>query len=267
MRSSSAFTLIELIVSLAIVGLLLGMLLPAVQAAREAARLALCQNNVHQIGLALQMYHDGFGSLPPGCVEWRAWRAPPTRRQLAWSAFILPQLEQRPLHERLDFSQPFDSPVNAEAASTRLSVYECPAAIDRSVAEKTALPRGRIDYGGLFGELILDRRQDDGVFLHDRAIRYRDIRDGLEQTCIIAEDVLGPDTEWINGRNVFVQSMGINDPKAWVGDNEIRSQHRQGAMSGFAGGAARWLSEQIDRKVLGRLITRDGSETIDANDF
>src|SRR5207247_8735943 len=100
--------------------------LPAVQRVREAAARTRCLNNLKQIGLALHDHLAARGTFPPGGVEWR----PPgdtTRRQLAWSAFLLPFLEQDALYRRLDLSTPFDSPQNAPAAATVLSVYLCPS--------------------------------------------------------------------------------------------------------------------------------------------
>lgn len=249
-------TLVELLVVIAIVGTLASLLLPAVQAAREAARQVACKNNLRQIGIALHSYQDAYRTLPTGCIEWRAWRSPPTNRQFAWSALLLPFLEQQPLHASIDFSVPFDSNRNAAAARTRLNIYECPTADNRN------LVRGQTDYGGLFGELIVDREQDDGVFLYERSIRFREITDGLTNTLAISEDVGGPDSEWINGGNVFVQSGGINDPKAWIGDNEIRSRHGPGAMVLFVDGRTHWMAQSIDMITLGQFITRAKGEVI-----
>ena len=262
MRKRYAFTLVELLVVIAIIGILVGLLLPAIQAAREAARKASCKNNMRQMGIALHSYHDTHGVLPTGCIEWRGYSAPRHFRQFAWSAFLLPFLEQQNLHAQIDFNVPFDAPENEPAAATRLSVYECPSAIPRD------LIRGQIDYGGLFGERIVDRRRvDDGLFLYDQKIAFADVRDGLSMTIAISEDVGGPDSEWINGRNVFVQAGGINDPNAWIGDNEIRSLHTGGAMVLFADSHVDFLSESMDRNVLGGLITRDGGEIPDMTQF
>lgn len=250
------FTLVELLVVIAIIAILVGLLLPAVQAAREAARKASCKNNLHQIGLALHMYHDTHRTLPTGCIEWRGYKAPITNRQFAWSALLLPFVEQKNLHAQIDFRVPFDAPSNAPAAATRLSGYECPSADNRD------LVRGQSDYGGLYGELMVDRDQSDGMFLYDRSIAFRDVTDGLSNTLAVSEDVGGPDSEWINGRNVFVQSGGINDPNAWIGDNEIRSRHGPGAMVLFVDGHTVFMAQTIDVKVLGSLITRAKGEVV-----
>ncbi len=251
-RSRGGFTLVELLVVIAIIGILVGLLLPAVQAAREAARRAQCQNNLRQLGIAMHNYHGAHGKLPPGCMEYRGFRDPPTRRQFAWSAFLLGYLEQGNLAADIDWRVPYDHPANRPAAEMQLSVFLCPSA---RPPEPGGL--GKTDYGGLYGQRITARRSDNGVFIYDRSIRFREIGDGLSNTMCVAEDTRGPEAEWINGRNVFEQSGGINDPRAWAGDNEIRSDHTGGAMCLFCDGHVVLVPEQIDRKSLAALITRN----------
>jgi len=251
------FTLVELLVVLGVIAILVSLLLSAVQAAREAARKTLCKNNLRQVGLALHNYHDTHKTLPPGCLEWRAWNSPRTHRQFAWSAMLLPFMEQQNLHQTIRWSEPYDAPANSTAATTDVSTYLCPSEPD-FIAGK-----GLISYGGIFGELIVDREQDDGLFVNDRAFRFRDVIDGLSNTLAVSEDVGGPDREWINGRNIFVVAHGINDPTAWVGDNEIRSAHSAGAMALFADSRVLFVPESIDKHLLGKLITRAKQEPVE----
>lgn len=257
-----AFTLVELLVVIAIIAILVGLALPAVQHARQAARQMSCHNNLKQIGLALHLYHDQVGSLPVGCLEWRHYFSPPGNRNLAWSAFLLPQLEQTGLYEAIDFGLAYDHPNNAGAAETVLPVYLCPT----TPLDPTA-QRGPTHYGGLFGETLVNRTKDDGVFLYDEVVAFRDCFDGLSQTLAISEDVVGPHGEWINGSNVFVQSHGINDDRAWKFDNEIRSLHPAGAPVLFLDGSVHYLNESIDRKVLGSLITKRNREVVQPSDY
>lgn len=250
------FTLIELLVTIAIIGVMISLLLPAVQFAREAARQTTCRNNQHQIGLALQAYHNLHRTLPIGCLEWRRWGQPNTRKNLAWSAFLLPFIEQQSLYEAVDFEFAYDHSINAKAAATPVETYLCPTQIPKDEL------RGEITYGGLYGERLVDRRSDDGLFLYDRRIAFRDCLDGLSQTIATGEDMLGLESEWINGGNIFVQSYPINDPNVWVGDNEIRSLHPAGAMLLMLDGSVHLVNQSIDTQVLGQLITRDGREVI-----
>src|SRR4029079_8368919 len=83
------FTLVELLVVIGIIGLLTAILLPAIQASREASRRAVCKSNLRQIGVALNAYYTAHRHFPIGCVEWRS-SANPQARQLAWSAYLLP---------------------------------------------------------------------------------------------------------------------------------------------------------------------------------
>lgn len=261
-RRRKGFTLVELLVVIAIIGILVSMLLPAVQFAREAARQTNCRNHQHQIGIALQAYHNVHRSLPIGCLEWRFWGQSQKRKNLAWSAFLLPQMGEQALYEAIDFEYAFDHPRNAEAASVVVESYLCPTEIPQGITG-----RAEISYGGLYGERLIDSKPDDGVFLYEQRIRYRDCLDGLSNTMATGEDMIGPDSEWINGGNVFVQSHPINDDRAWVGDNEIRSLHPAGAMVLFLDGSVHMLNESLDRIVLGQMITRAGHEVIPADAF
>ena len=118
--AATAFTLVELLVVIAIIGILVALLLPAVQASREAARRMRCTSNLRQIGQALHNYHDSHGRLPYAS----SFDSIDTG---TWAAFILPQIEQQPLYDKLDFSWPMFHPVNRDAVTTVVPAYICPS--------------------------------------------------------------------------------------------------------------------------------------------
>ncbi|MEW4561765.1 DUF1559 domain-containing protein [Bremerella sp. JC770] len=125
---NAAFTLVELLVVIAIIGVLIALLLPAVQQAREAARRMSCTNNMKQLGLAIHNYHDTFSRFPPGYLhpgdpninfnDWNDWA-----NSYGWGAFILPFIEQSALHDSMDFTTPW----TAAEAQHELSAFVCPS--------------------------------------------------------------------------------------------------------------------------------------------
>jgi prepilin-type N-terminal cleavage/methylation domain-containing protein/prepilin-type processing-associated H-X9-DG protein len=140
----SGFTLVELLVVIAIIGVLVALLLPAVQAAREAARRSQCNNNLKQIGLAMHNYHDTYNSFPCGYIyRGSAFNALP---DYGWGVFILPFMEQQPFYEQLN---PAKIPLKdryisgATAADkqllqTRFPAYRCPSDTGPALANKVA---------------------------------------------------------------------------------------------------------------------------------
>jgi prepilin-type N-terminal cleavage/methylation domain-containing protein len=117
------FTLVELLIVIAVIGVLVAMLLPNVRMSREAARRSSCSNNLKQIGIALHNYHDDYQSFPPAYTV-----AADGKPLHSWRTLILPYLEQKPLYDKIDLSKPWDDPANQAAYDSAVSVYQCPSA-------------------------------------------------------------------------------------------------------------------------------------------
>jgi prepilin-type N-terminal cleavage/methylation domain-containing protein/prepilin-type processing-associated H-X9-DG protein len=261
---ASGFSLVELLVVIAVIGLLAGLLVPAIQSSRETARRMTCLNNLHQIGLGMLSFHDVYKRFPEGGVEVRLLPGPngkplyPNGRQLAWSAYILPYVEMQSLAGRIDFRKAYDSPDNAPAAAEIVPLYLCP-----SVPRISFLVRGRgaCDYGGIIGERINGpNRPYKGVMLYGEYVRIIDIIDGTSHTIMVSEDSGTPDGQWINGLNVFDQAFPINQAPSF--ENDMRSKHPRGVNGLFADGNARFISEDIELSILAAICTRAGREPV-----
>ncbi|MCA9260371.1 MAG: DUF1559 domain-containing protein, partial [Planctomycetales bacterium] len=199
-----------MLVAIAVIAALIGLLLPAVQSAREAARRTTCANNLHNQALALATYHAGHMHLPPGR---NSGRQSPTGPILgfSWAAYLLPYLEQAPVFRETQYQAPWNSPLNQSAIATRIALFECPS------TESILL--GESDYGGVSGTAIgavgmeanaaiedVDVRLADWSKILNRGvlipcdsvaegIRFNQITDGLSRTLAIAESPVSSDLD------------------------------------------------------------------------
>ena len=249
------FTLIELLVVIAIIGVLVALLLPAVQAAREAARRAHCLNNLRQMAIALQAYHDSGDQFPPG-----GWINGPEKKQvwIAWSALILPQMEQAATYDAINIGKGFDSAENRTVAANTLSVYLCPSSRRPDVRVSG---RGVSDYGGMYGERITSpNNPPKGAMLYNQTLPIAAITDGTSNTLFIGEAAGWLDGQWLNARNVFDQAFAINQAPSF--ENDLRSDHPGGAHAAFGDGHAGFIRATIDLRDLAALCTRAGGEIV-----
>ena len=273
-----AFTLVELLVVIAILGVLIALLLPAVQAAREAARRTQCSSNLHQMGVASQAYHAAKNEFPAGNLGYRlSIAARKTDRDLCWTLFILPYMEQRSLYEEFDFTVRWDDPGdppsddipnNLELSRKNLSVFQCPSTQHEY--------DGAGDYGGVSGSdltgltwgygpgkaissgVLLNINKNSTFIKWVNPVRIRDITDGTSSTIMVCEDggAADPIGRWANGQQVFA----VNTPMNLVRGNEAFSDHPTGCQVQMADGSAHFINEDIDLWLLGALCTKANDE-------
>ncbi len=293
LRSNRGFTLVELLVVITIISVLIGLLLPAVQAAREASRRTRCQNNLKQQMLAVLSFESQKRHLPAGSFI--------TNEQFtlgtSWRVLILPQIEQDALLERISLNKEggFD---NQLAAQTIPDLYQCPSA---EFELQDGLLRSHYDAvsgSGYSTESRWDLEDSlcgdiftDGVFYPNSAIRLGQITDGTSNTFAIGERAYLVDKEWLSGsvwyeepdefmcmystKNVrypinadheqFGYSMTDRSAPATqrkILGNDIffGSHHAGGAHFAMVDGSVHFLDESIDFVLFGNMASRDGGE-------
>ncbi|MHC5540972.1 DUF1559 family PulG-like putative transporter, partial [Singulisphaera rosea] len=201
-RNRTGFTLIELLVVIAIIAVLIALLLPAVQAAREAARRTQCVNNLKQLGLGLQNYHDSTNAIPLG----RTLQAG-TYRPFSQFARILGFMEQKNIFDTLNFSVSSYDPMNVTGAAASLSVFLCPSDTPTQIPPGQVLPGygwGGVNYRGNEGTSVaMWYGADDtagvntailapnGIFHSDNLVTIATITDGTSNTAAFSEHLLG----------------------------------------------------------------------------
>jgi prepilin-type N-terminal cleavage/methylation domain-containing protein len=212
-RHRRGFTIVELLVVIAIIGVLIALLLPAVQQAREAARRTQCKNNLKQIGLALHNYETTHGLFPPGYlyIEGNDYTGPvvpgfelANHQGLGWGALILPYVDQAALHKSINFDLPVFDPTNLAPREEHLAVYLCPSDPDSDgnfvVRDDTSTPVEQYaassycaNWGPADAANNIDATPDasPGVFYRNSRTRVRDVVDGLSTTIAVGERTNG----------------------------------------------------------------------------
>ena len=293
-RSSlrNAFTLVELLVVIAIIGILIALLLPAVQAAREAARRMQCRNNLKQIGLALHTYHDAHRVFPMGSETASG------QGYWGYAVFILPQLELGNVLDTVDFRNPDccayiralqgispPGPAQPDPTSQAFPVLICPS--DPHGHEKLkdgtpdAQPCGDLypsDYLGVAGDTeagggcgnLLD---GNGMLYSLSAVRLADVKDGTSNTLMVGERGIPQDLIWgwtICGGSACEQyvsterglSPGADAPHTSGIIERFWSWHPGGTHFVLGDGSVQFLSYNIDLATYNALSTRAGGEVV-----
>jgi prepilin-type N-terminal cleavage/methylation domain-containing protein/prepilin-type processing-associated H-X9-DG protein len=302
-RRRPAFTLIELLVVIAIIAVLIGLLLPAVQKTRESAARSECANNLHQIGLACQTYHDVNKCLPPGYTATMPYvdGANDTSPGWGWAAYLLPHLEQDALYRQLNFAQPVQS---SPGIQTVVKLYLCPsdnppatAFIIRDAIGTPGTSAAPSSYAATCGPDASDVADPTGlgIFYRNSRTRLTDVKDGTSQTVMIG-DRAWADSQgtWAGAPSGAVMRPGPRNPwqnttapapclvlahNNWIniktdsdgGLDDFSSYHTDGVNLLFADGSVHFLhsitSDGPQRQAFWAMGTRDGGEVISGLDY
>lgn len=193
MRTRLGMTLIELLVALAIIGILIGFLLPAVQSAREAARRLKCANSLRQLALASHSYADAWNGFPPGGMGKRIGIS--NGNQFSLHTYLLPYLELNALYSQVNFDLPglfFDtvSPENLTARDWRVDAFLCPS--DPGASDE---PKGAVSLRMNAGACSGCKDSDMGMFVFGRQVKHAEIADGFSNTLAFSEKPIGSGTK------------------------------------------------------------------------
>lgn len=284
-----AFTLVELLVVIAIIGVLIALLLPAVQHARESARRASCANNSKQIGLAIALYQLSKTVYPPSNTDdVFYWEQIPRERNHSWASVIMPYVEESNLKDSINFKVSSLAPENQPAAKTPVAVYRCPSYAGPALTEDTHYSSGKYAIGNYVavGASDVDHvyavsLKPEGVIFPQSDIKPKEITDGLSKTMFIAETREEKLHVWIDGRTgsytalAFGQGFShLAQPVAlnytpYYDDKQVRcaygpsSMHLGGAHHLFGDGSVHFLRTEISKTTYVGLCTRAGKEKFD----
>ena len=292
MNSRKAFTLIELLVVIAIIGILVALLLPAVQAARESARRTQCRNHLKQIGLAMQNYHDLNRAFPAGYASQLDGNGNELGPGWGWGAALLPELEQTNLASRIDFNLGIGDPKNAGLQTTALSAFYCPSEVYSSqfTVANTSVAVAYGNYVAVNGNGGVSdfAGSNDGAFLRNRWFRMAEIADGLSNTLFVGERCSRMSlTTWtgaVTGGQVpsqldpaAVEAAAAlvlshagphvpNNPEVTDAD-ATASFHPIGVNFLFGDGSVHVINNTISVPVYDALATRQGREAASGEDY
>ena len=226
-------------VFLACGGVLVALLLPAVQAAREAARRTQCNNNLKQIAIAFQNYNDTYGTFPPAYIP-----DEDGKPMHSWRVLILPFIEQQGLHQRYDFDEPWDSPNNRAVTDVHIPAFTCPSS-------PTSTGSAETNYMVITGP--------GTVFDGAKAAKLAEIKDGTSNTLLVVE-VAGAGTNW--AEPVDLDASKLAPPFSAGGPDKAGSHHPGGMNGAMCDGSVQFISDTVARETLDALISKDGEELV-----
>ena len=270
-KTKSGFTLVELLVVIAIIGVLLAIAFPAIQSARGAARRIACSNSLRNLSLGLHHYHDVHKVFPPG--NFRNGPGAPLATGWGWTSMLLPFIEQRSLHQKIDFGQPTGAGSNSELLKTKMPFLNCPSDGSASVLSVGDFEISTGNYVGSSGARGLGL---PGLFYENSKVRMRDITDGTSQTFLLGERVnqespVAITSGWFglltSPGGYHVNSISHLDVTPLVPINMsfdfpacFSSYHTRGAQFAYCDGSTHFVNQDIDLFVFQALGSRSGQD-------
>jgi prepilin-type N-terminal cleavage/methylation domain-containing protein/prepilin-type processing-associated H-X9-DG protein len=306
LRWRAAFTLIELLVVIAIIAVLVALIMPAVQSARESANRAKCQNNLKQLGLAAQEYHDAFNAFPAGWYchtptydaqgnmitigepNCETISTPPLWYMWNGMVGLFLKMEQNNLYNEINFNLWSNVIQNTTAVGRTIDGFVCPSN-RRAVKGGNIVPLGPLDYRANMaaGQVIPSSANgcpsidptnplcyfyDNGLAYQNSAVNIADITDGTSTTVIYGES-LAPDGFWAGGASCCVRTnidRTINKPILYNGLNYYTywmSKHPSMVNFAFCDGSVRPVTQLVNKIVLNKIMTRSAGETVSADEI
>jgi prepilin-type N-terminal cleavage/methylation domain-containing protein/prepilin-type processing-associated H-X9-DG protein len=300
MRARRGFTLIELLVVIAIIGVLVGLLLPAVQKVREAAARTQCSNNLKQIGLALHSYHDRSNTFPPGYCDVAPWPQDDQGPGWGWASFLLADVEQANLQNQINYAVNVGSPAPSSALTRNvfLKVFQCPSD-PNSATVFTVTDGGANTWTLAHGSYVAcngnDGVDDNSTPPHTGAFvrsvvgfRIAEIQDGLSNTFFVGERCTTMSWSTWAGAPTGALDPSVRSPgdfsaasalvlghcgphlpndRIVTDADAMSSGHTSGVQFLFGDGSVHSISNGIAQPVYDALATRAGGEVVNGNAY
>jgi prepilin-type processing-associated H-X9-DG protein len=226
---------------IAIIGILVALLLPAIQAAREAARRASCLNNVTQLNLAAHNYEFSFEALPPGVTDAKGpIRSEPQGQHVSWMVMLLPYMEENVIYRQFDQAAGAYAAANAKIRGARLAIAVCPSYPGEALIEENTI--AITTYAGCYHDVEAPIDVDNhGLMFLNSHVRFDEIYDGSTHTLLIAEKLVRPDDlGWVSGTRATLRNTSkieIRQPQfGQVVETEDEPKDADVAESLFVGG-------------------------------